>query len=140
VIGSHASAVQAFPSSVATGAWLTAPVEVSHESVVQALSSSVFTAVPDWQDPPPHVSPVVHAFPSEHEAVLLVCVTPVPELHASSVQVLLSLAIGLLPTHTPPPQVSVCVHGSPSLQAALLLVPLPHTALPLQVSPVVHGL
>jgi hypothetical protein len=35
------------------------------------LSLQLSEPVPGWQLPPPHVSPVVHALPSSHEAVLL---------------------------------------------------------------------
>jgi hypothetical protein len=51
-------------------AW-TQPVAGLQLSVVQALPSSQFGATPPLHVPPPQASPVVHAFPSLHAAVLL---------------------------------------------------------------------
>ena len=51
---------------------LTQPVEVLHESFVQTLLSLQLGAGPPTQVPPAHVSAVVQAFPSLHEAVLFV--------------------------------------------------------------------
>jgi hypothetical protein len=50
----------------------TQPVPGSHVSVVQTLLSSQTTGVPGWQEPPPHVSFAVQAFPSSHGSVLFV--------------------------------------------------------------------
>ena len=63
--------VQAFKSSHAAVLLVkTHPVAGAQLSVVHTLLSLQTTAVPAWQLPPPHVSPVVHAFPSLHAAVL----------------------------------------------------------------------
>jgi hypothetical protein len=65
--------VQPLPSSHAAVllAW-THPVAGLHESSVHALPSSQPSAGPPTQDPPLHVSIVVHAFPSLQAAVLFV--------------------------------------------------------------------
>src|SRR5207253_1670759 len=84
--------VQAFPSSQRAGFAVNRhPVAGLHESSVQPLLSLQTTAEPAWHVPPPHVSPVVQAFPSSHGAVLWVNTHPVARLHASPVQPLLSL-------------------------------------------------
>jgi hypothetical protein len=66
--------VQAFPSSQATVLFVkTQPVAGLHVSVVHTLLSLQFSVpVPDWQLPPPQVSPIVQAFPSSQAAVLFV--------------------------------------------------------------------
>jgi len=48
----------------------TQPVAELQLSVVHTLLSLHTTAVPGWHVPPEHVSPVVHAFRSEHAIVL----------------------------------------------------------------------
>src|SRR5438552_7737985 len=55
------------------------PVAGLQPSVVQTLPSSQLGAAPPTQVPPLQVSPVVQAFPSLQELVLLVCVQPVAE-------------------------------------------------------------
>ena len=66
-------AVQAFPSShdAVLAVW-TQPVAGLHESSVQPLPSSQFGADPPRHEPLAHVSLVVQAFPSSHDAVSLV--------------------------------------------------------------------
>jgi hypothetical protein len=78
--------------------------------------------VPGWQLPPAHVSPVVQALPSLHEAVLLVKTQPVAGLQVSVVQTLLSLQTIAAPLHEPPLHVSPEVQAFPSLQEFVLLV------------------
>jgi hypothetical protein len=93
------------------------------ESSVQALLSLQLVAGPPWQVPVPHVSPVVQALPSSHEAVLSVWTQPPEESHVSSVQGLLSLQSTVrLPAHTPPAHVSFAVQKLPSSQDAVLFV------------------
>jgi hypothetical protein len=91
-------------------------------SVVQTLLSSQTVGVPGWQLPPPHASPVVHAFPSSQAVVLLACTHPVAGLHESSVQALLSLQFGVpAPAwQLPPPHASPIVHAFPSSQVFVL--------------------
>lgn len=92
-------------------------------SVVQPLPSSQTGGGPPRQDPPEHVSPVVHGFPSSHGLALLVCVQPVAELHPSLVQALPSLQLGgSPPVQAPPKQSSPVVHAFPSSHADVLLV------------------
>src|SRR5262249_18941489 len=92
-LGGHA-----LPSSHAPGTFACwHPVAGLHESAVQTLPSSQLSAGPPTQTPPAHVSCVVHALPSSHVAVLLVCVQPVAGLQASFVQGLLSLQFGAGP-------------------------------------------
>ena len=69
----------------------THPVAGLHASSVQRLLSLHTVAVPGWQLPPAHVSPVVHALPSLHVFELLPNTHPVAGLHESFVQGLLSL-------------------------------------------------
>jgi hypothetical protein len=121
--------VQAFPSlhGLVLLAW-PQPVDGLQLSVVQTLPSSQFGAGPPWQLPPPHVSFVVHAFPSLHGAVLGVWTQPAGApnpagLHESSVQGLLSLqSSGGPPWQLPPPHVSFVVHTFPSSHGLVLLV------------------
>jgi hypothetical protein len=99
------------------------PVAGLHESSVQTLPSPQLVGGPPTQRPPLHTSPEVHAFPSLHGAVLLVCTHPVAGLHVSLVQPLLSLQLGGAPPTQPPPlQVSFVVQALPSLHGAVLLV------------------
>ena len=69
----------------------THPVAGLHVSLVQGLLSLHTVAVPGWQLPPPHVSPVVQGLPSSQAFVLLANTHPVAGLQESSVQPLLSL-------------------------------------------------
>jgi hypothetical protein len=116
--------VQAFPSlhGLVLFVW-TQPEDAVQVSVVQTLPSSQFGGTPPLQVPPPHVSFVVHAFPSLHGLVLLVWTQPDDGLHESSVHGLLSLQLGAgPPLQVPPPHVSAVVHAFPSLHGAVLLV------------------
>ena len=100
----------------------THPVAGLHVSSVQGLLSLHTVAVPGWQLPPPHVSPVVQASPSLQAAVLLVNTHPVAGVHESLVQGLLSLQTVPAPGwQLPPPQASPVVQGLPSSQALVLL-------------------
>src|SRR5437867_72062 len=103
------------------------PVAATHPSVVQTLLSiqSLAEVSVPAHVPPPQTSPVVHALPSLHEAVLFVCVQPVAATHPSVVQTLLSLqslAEVSVPAHVPPPQTSPVVHALPSLHEPVLFV------------------
>ena len=69
----------------------TQPVAGLQVSVVHTLLSLHVMAPPEWQVPPPQVSPVVHAFPSSQAFVLLMKAQPDAGLHVSVVQALLSL-------------------------------------------------
>jgi len=107
--------------------------------VVQGLASSQLVGVPP-QTPPAHVSPVVHAFPSEHAAVLSVCThPPVPGSQLSFVHGLPSLQFDAVPgRHAPNAHTSPVVQAFPSSQAfALLLKTQPVIVLQLSV---VHAL
>ena len=114
--------VQAFPSlHDAVLFALTQPVDVLHESFVQTLPSLQLGAGPPTQVPPAHVSAVVQAFPSLHDAVLFVLTQPVDVLHESFVQTLPSLQLGAgPPTQMPPLHVSAVVQAFPSLHDAVL--------------------
>ena len=99
----------------------TQPVDGSQESSVQPLLSSQFGGGPPMQMPFEHVSFVVHALPSSHDAVLLVCTHPDEGSHESSVQPLLSLQFGgVLPVQTPAVQTSTVVQALPSLHVVPL--------------------
>jgi hypothetical protein len=97
------------------------------ESSVQGLLSLQLGAVPPLQVPPPHVSFVVHAFPSLHGDVLLVWTQPAGMPKATGLQesfvhgLLSSQLSGAPPLQVPPPHVSFVVHAFPSLHAAVLL-------------------
>jgi hypothetical protein len=89
---------------------------------VQALSSLQSTALPAWQTPFSQLSPVVHALPSLHEAVLLLFTQPKSGLQLSSVQPLPSSQFRAEPpTHEPPAQASPVVQALPSLHGSVLL-------------------
>jgi hypothetical protein len=108
-------------------------------SVVQGLLSLQTTAWPGLQAPPEQASPVVHALPSLHAAVLLVWMHPDVGLQESSVHGLLSLQLSAVPAwQVPPPQTSPVVQAFPSLHGSVLFV-WTHPVDGLQVS-VVHGL
>ena len=97
------SVVQASPSShEAVLLVCTQPDAGLHESSVHALSSLQLRAVPPTQVPPSHVSSVVQALPSLHEAVLLVCTQPVVGLQESSVHGLPSSQLRAVPPHAGP--------------------------------------
>src|SRR5205807_2570107 len=101
----------------------TQPVCVLHVSVVQTLPSSQLGAGPPTHVPLAQVSLVVHAFPSLHGLVLLVCTQPVWVLQLSVVQTLPSSQLGAaLPAALPFSQVSLVVHAFPSSHALVLLV------------------
>jgi phage-related protein len=109
--------VQAFPSSHAAVMFVwRQPVARSQVSVVHGLLSSQFGPGPLMQDPLPHVSPTVHAFPSSQAAVLFVWTHPVAGLHMSVVHTLPSLQTTPVPPHTPVVQTSAWVQALPSLQ------------------------
>jgi hypothetical protein len=119
------SVVHALPSEHAFALLLvnTQPVPELHVSVVHGLLSLQTSGEPGWQDPPAHTSPVVQAFPSEHDAVLFVKTHPVVELQVSVVQTLLSLQVTGVPArHVPLRQASPVVHALPSEQLPVLLV------------------
>jgi len=65
----------------------THPVAGLQVSVVQPSPSLHATGVPPAHAPPEQVSVVVHALPSLHGSVLLVCVQPVAGSHASLVHI-----------------------------------------------------
>lgn len=64
----------------------TQPLPTLQLSSVHGLASSQLGPGPDWQVPLTQTSPTVHAFPSLHEAELLVWTQPVAGLQVSSVQ------------------------------------------------------
>jgi hypothetical protein len=123
--------VQAFPSLHGSVLFTCMqPLVGLQESSVQPLPSLQSSGGPPTHIPPEQTSPAVHAFPSSHGEVLLVC-THTPPWHESSVQPLPSvhwllwlhstqLGIGV-PPHTPPEQTSSLVHGWPSSQELELL-------------------
>jgi hypothetical protein len=89
-----------------------------HVSVVHTFPSSQLGAGPPTHVPFAHVSPVVQAFPSLHDAALFVCTHPVAVLHVSVVQTFPSSQLGAgPPTHVPFAHVSPVVQASPSSQA-----------------------
>jgi hypothetical protein len=95
--------VQALPSShgLLFGVY-TQPEAGLQLSSVHPLPSLQTTDDPPLHDPPLHASPVVHALPSSHEAVLFVCSQPVAGLQLSSVHGLPSSQLeGAPPVHTP---------------------------------------
>jgi hypothetical protein len=93
----------------------------SHDSSVHALLSSQSGGEPPTQEPPEHLSAVVHALPSSQDSVLFECLQPLAGSQLSSVQPLLSLQLGGgPPTQFPLEQWSLVVHALPSLQAAVL--------------------
>jgi len=116
--------VHALPSlQGAVFAALTQPTTALQLSSVQGLVSLQSGGAPPTQPPALQVSAVVHAFPSSHGTVLLVCVQPVAGLQLSSVHVLESLQfLGKPDVHVPPVHVSPTVQALPSLQGTVLLV------------------
>jgi hypothetical protein len=95
--------------------WLHPPVLGSHASLVQALPSSHATALPPTQLPPWQASPLVQGLPSLHAALLGVAEQlPLAVSQPSWVQGFASLQTLAAPgLHTPPP------HKSPWVQALL---------------------
>jgi hypothetical protein len=90
-------------------------------SFVQGLPSLQFGAAPPTHAPPEHLSFVVHALPSEHDAVLFACTHPEPGLHASSVHGSPSSQLPRAsPTQAPPEHVSFAVQALPSSQSLAL--------------------
>jgi hypothetical protein len=88
----------------------THPVAVLHVSVVQILLSSQLGAAPPTQTPPEHVSLVVQALLSLHDAVLFVKTHPVAVLQVSFVQTLLSLQVIAALTQVPHYRSQLCMH------------------------------
>lgn len=116
--------VHALPSVQATVLLLEVqPLRGSHVSTVQGLPSLQVTAVPGWQEPVAHTSPVVHALPSEHASELKPFTQPPAGLQESVVQGLLSSQLMAVPaTQVPAVQVSPLVQTLPSEQGAELEV------------------
>ncbi len=110
------------PVPLVTGAKTHAPVEVLQLSDVQLLPSLQVIALPALHAPPVHTSPIVHALPSLHVALLSTWTQPVTGLQLSSVHGLPSshasapAATQLVPTHA-----SLGVH---TLLSALHAAPL----------------
>jgi hypothetical protein len=130
--------VQAFPSLHWALLFVNKqPCAGSQLSSVQTLASLQTSGGPPRQDPPEHVSPVVHGFPSSHWLALLVCVQPVAGLHASVVQTLPSSQLTVVPPQTPPKHTSPVVHTFPSSHDAVLLA---YTQIPPWHESVVHKL
>jgi hypothetical protein len=87
-------------------------------SVVQGFPSSQFGAGPPTQCPPAHASPIVHALPSLHGAVLFAYThAPDPGLQLSVVHAFPSVQVFGVPTQIPPEHASPVVHAFLSLQA-----------------------
>jgi hypothetical protein len=130
--------VQTFPSSHAAVllVW-TQPEAGLHESSVQTLPSLQLVGEPLTHEPFEHVSPVVQAFPSSHDAVLLVWPHPVVGSHESSVQGFPSSQAAAKPWTQPVVgSHESSVHWLPSSQSGAA----PPTQAPLeQVSPVVQA-
>ena len=82
-----------------------------------------FGAGPPTQAPLLQASPVVHALPSSHALLLLLCAHPVAGTQESFVHGLLSLQLGAgPPAHTPPLHASPVVQALPSLHGLVLFV------------------
>jgi hypothetical protein len=97
------------------------PVDGLQLSSVHTFPSEQSVAGPPWHVPPPHVSPVVHGFPSSHVAVLFVWTHPVTGSQLSSVQTSPSSQfLGGPPTQTVPEHVSETVHTLSSSHWLLL--------------------
>jgi hypothetical protein len=110
--------VQGLPSSQdpATGVNLQ-PVNWSQPSLVQTLPSEQVGGAPPTQEPPVHLSLVVHALPSLHAFVFGVNLQPPPASQPSSVHGLLSLHWMVpVPVHAPPEHLSLFVQALPSSQ------------------------
>jgi hypothetical protein len=97
------------------------PVCGSQLSFVQTLLSLQTVGVPGWHEPPPQISPDVHALPSSQAPVLAGKTHPEAGSHVSSVHTLPSPQTSAgPPLHAPPPQVSAVVHALPSSHADVL--------------------
>ena len=123
----HVSAVvQASPSSHDAVVWeVTHPKAESHPSETHESAAFMLhtRGGPPLHVPPPHVSPVVQASPSLHDAVVWEVTHPKTESHPSDTQVLplLSLQInGGPPLHVPPLHVSAVVQAFPSSHVAVV--------------------
>jgi hypothetical protein len=90
--------------------------------LVQGLLSLQFTAVPERHVPNAQASPVVHAFPSSHAAVLLLNTQPVAGSQPSVVHRFASSQTTAAPTHAPPEQLSPEVQAFPSEHPFALFV------------------
>jgi hypothetical protein len=108
--------VHDLPSLQATVLFVCVQPESVHVSLVHGFPSlhREWFGVP-WHWPAPQTSVCVHATPSLHETVLLVCPQPVLAEQVSVVHTLLSSQAELtgVPTHVPAEQLSV-VHATPS--------------------------
>jgi hypothetical protein len=101
----------------------TQPLPGTHESSVQRFPSSQLNAAIPAHTPLAHTSPVVHAFPSSHVAVLFVWTHPVAGSQESSVHPLPSSQLSAgPPEHAPPLHTSPTVQASPSSHGAVLSV------------------
>ena len=90
-------------------------------SCVHSVWSSQFTAAPGTHVPPLHWSPLVHASPSEHSAVLLACWQPLVRSQLSVVHGLPSSHEVMLPgAQLPALHASFAVQGLPSSHVAAL--------------------
>jgi hypothetical protein len=97
----------------------THPLVGSHASSVQGLLSSQTGAGPPTHTPLPQVSPVVQAFPSLHDFVLLVWTHPVTGSHESSMQGLPLAQLTASPAvHDPATHDSLPLQALPSSQSA----------------------
>jgi hypothetical protein len=114
-------AVHALPSVQGAVLLLWAhPVVGLQLSSVHTLLSSQLGAGPPAHDPPEQVSFVVHALPSSHATVLLVCTHPDAGLQLSLVQMLLSSRFAAGPaTHASPRHLSFVVHALPSVHGVV---------------------
>ena len=84
------------------------------------MPSSQLIGVPP-QTPPEHTSLAVHASPSSHITLLLVCVQPLAKSQASVVQTLPSSQFGgAPPTQDPLEHVSAVVQAFPSMHGLVL--------------------
>ena len=119
----HASdVVQRFPSLHGSVLFMCVqPVAGSHSSVVHGFPSPQPSEPVPSHAPAEHVSPVVHALPSSHDAVLFVKTHPLAGLHESVVHGLPSVqAMGIPPPHAPAEHRSPVVHALPSPHVRVL--------------------
>ena len=120
------------------------PIVGSHASPVHGLPSSQASGLPETHEPPRHVSPEVHRFPSEHPSLLGTLEHPLTGSHLSSLQELASshdLVAPLL--QVPALQTSALAHAlSPKPQAAPSsgTESFAHTPLAFAHASTVHGL
>ena len=111
--------VQLNPSSQLAPSALTwlQPVLLSQASVVQALPSSQFSALPPTHAPTLHKSPVVHTLPSSQLPAEGSCTQPSLAPQLSAVHTLLSSQFSATPAQPLLPQTSLWVQGLLSSQA-----------------------